>query len=77
LKMDLKILRKELKTLSEKHPVSDLWTSIFFLLDEYEAELRKEMKKWLPYHRGQHIACTACSEIRVIKKILGEEAFSE
>jgi len=39
--MNLKILRKELKTLSQKHPVSDLWTSIFFLLDEYEAELRE------------------------------------
>ena len=44
MKMNLKTLRKELKALSEKYPISDLWTSIFFLFDEYEAELREAMK---------------------------------
>ena len=43
MKMNLKTLRKELRTLSEKHPISDLWTRVFFLLDEYEAELQQRL----------------------------------
>ena len=44
MKMNLKTLRKELRALSEKYPISDLWTSVFFLLDEYEAELREAIR---------------------------------
>ncbi|MHA1268106.1 MAG: hypothetical protein ACTSRS_23020 [Candidatus Helarchaeota archaeon] len=78
--MNLKILRKELKTLSEKHPVGDLWTSIFFLLDEYEASLRQVV------HQIEHEPANPTSHrymegwlnavsfaLEKLKEILGEE----
>jgi len=81
--MNLKILRKELKTLSEKHPVDDLWTSIFFLLDEYEAELREIF--YQIEHEPAHEECPrsyrymegwldgAGFVLEKLKEILGEE----
>jgi len=73
MKMNLKTLREELRALSEKYPNSDLWTRVFFLLDEYEAELRQFISK----------EATSCcllternlgTECPLRKEILGEEA---
>jgi len=57
LKMNLKTIRKELRALSEKHPISDLWTRVFFLLDEYEAELRQML---IDFKRLQETAEGRC-----------------
>jgi len=66
LKMDLKTLRKELRTLSEKYPISDLWTSIFFLLDEHEAELRQRL---IEYRTAKIRAENSFELIAVLHKI--------
>ena len=85
MKMNLKTLRKELRTLSEKYPIGDLWTRVFFLLDEYEAELRHLLQEFpkeidsQDYEKGCNASFLMYSyaEIQMwlgkLKEILGEE----
>jgi len=87
LRMNLKTLRKELRTLSEKYPISDLWTRVFFLLDEYEAELRQVIHQIShePSHEGfppsfryqEGWLDGVYFALEKLKEILGEEITDE
>jgi len=83
VKMNLKILRKELKKLSEEYPDGELWTKVFFLFDEFESEFRKIVRQieYEPAHSGFPTSYRYMEgwldgvnfAIQKIKEVLGEE----